>query len=166
MPHCEARLHSYALVSLFKNLPNCPTNPETWIPVLCAASREARTLLIPTELQDPHESMHTLPHGAAGTRTRPPARRHYAAGRSPRATQVHDAGASYGLRIFWPRRAHLSGSQRSISTCLEAPACLKCVCCHETAIPPGITAAAFTQAEPHSYRLAKFSKFRLSSTLQ
>lgn len=26
--------------------------------------------------------------------------------------------------------------------------------------PRGITAAAFTQAEPHSYRLAKFSKFR------
>lgn len=91
---------------------------------------------------------------------------HHTAGRSPRATQVHDPGVSYGLRIFWPWREHLSGSQQSTSTCQEAPACLKCVCCHETAIPPGITAAAFAQAEPHSYCLAKFSKFRLSSTLQ
>lgn len=145
---------------------NWPTNPETWILVLCAASQEACTLLIPTGLQDPQECTHTLPHGAAGTRTWPPACSHHAADRSPGATQVHNLEVSYSLKIFWPQREHLSGSQQSISTHQEAPACLKCACCHETAIPPGITAAAFTQAELHSYRLAKFSKFRLSSTLQ
>lgn len=169
VPHCEGiRLRCFALMPSLAYLsqPNWPTNSETCILVLCAASREARILLIPTGLQDPQESVHTLPHGAAGTRTRPPASRRPAAGRSPAATQLHDPGVSYGLRIFWPRREHLSGSQRSTSTRQEAPACFQYVCCHETTIPPGITAAAFTQAEPHSYRLAKSSKFRLSSTLR
>lgn len=158
VPPSEATLRSYTLIRLFKPTDTARQPRNLGSGALCPISEGAH----PADPRRAAGPRRERAHPSVQTRTQPPARHHHAG--SPTAAQVHDPGVSYGPSGFWLRREHLSGLQRSISTRQEAPACLECVCCHETAIPPGTTAAAFTQAEAHSYHPAKFSKFRLLST--